>query len=608
MLDAREVLAKVDIVDVIRHYIPIQARGKALKAVCPFHDDHEPSLSISREKQLFKCFSCGTSGNAISFVQKYENIPFKEALEKVAVEFAHMEVTKVQHKSKFSEQELRLFKVHREANAYANYNLRTAEGQEALKYLNDRHLTPDQIDHHMIGYVSDDAKLHHFLQKKGFSDQELRSAGLFDEKDRYLFSQRLTFPVKNPDGYYCGCTSRRIKEDGSGKYINSKESPIFQKNALLYHLPEAIKQTRSLILVEGTLDVVGLERVGVNQGIASLGTALTKAHVELLKRLHCSVTLCYDGDPPGRKATVNSYHMLRDVGITPKIIILNDGMDPDELSLKDPTKLEVCLNEDNNIFDFYLKTMPSFDTFSQKKEFILNYMKDLSLSDLLTQEEYLSRLGDKVDLDVNILRKQLQMMQPPGNTKHNAYRSSQEKQSTPSHKQDKVLINQQVKEKMELRKEVTKNFDRLREKNLVIAFDHDKVMQRSDILEKYLYLRGPVMETQFTLLGDKDHADFYAQAVCEDAVKVICEDNEIAKANINYIAYLHKDTKYPHVHLQVWQKEPFLARYKVDNQFFQHLKTKINEVMEKPIDLNANPLIAQHPDMDESITEAITIN
>lgn len=618
MLDVNEVLAKVDIVNVIQHYLPIQTRGKSLKAVCPFHDDHDPSLSISRDKQIFKCFTCGTSGNAITFVQKYENIPFRDALEKVAVEFAHMEVKREQSKPKFTREELRMFQAHQEANAYANYNLMTEESKSAVQYLNERRLSQEQIKRHVIGYVSDDTKLHEFLNKKGFSDQELRNAGLFNDSGRYVFKNRVTFPVKNAEGYFCGATSRRIKDDGSAKYINSRESPLFQKNSLLYHLPEAIKDSRRVILVEGTLDVAGLERIGINQGIASLGTALTKEHAQLLKQLRCQVTLCYDGDNAGRKATIASYHILKDVGIEPQIAILDHGMDPDELSLKDPDRLANCLKVGNNIFDFYLKTMPEFENFNQKKEFILNYMKDLGKADLLMQEEYLGRLSEHVRMDINVLREQLRLTIPEKNCSlsfNKTYKNSpgapknQSKEKHVDSKQkEKALIHQQVKEKMEFKKEITRNYDRLKEANSVIAFDQSQVLQRNDILEKYLYLRGPVLETQITML-DKDHADFQAQAVCEEAVNVICENNQIAKANATYIAYLHKDTKYPHIHLQVWQKEPYLAKYKIDNTFYQNLKKQINDLLLKPIDLKNNPLIAQELEMqEESIPEAITIN
>ncbi len=612
MLDAKDVLSKVDIVDVIRSYIPIQTKGKSLKAICPFHDDHDPSLSISREKQIFKCFTCGTGGDAIRFVQLYENISFKEALEKVARDFAHMEIkpSQTQEKPKFTDKEMRWFQAHETAASYANYCLRTEAGKEALSYLTNRHMDMDRIDQYQIGYIPDEKQFHAFLNSKGFSDQELKDAGILEENGRCMFQHRIVFPIKNIHNRICGFTSRRIHEDGTAKYINSRESNIFQKSQLMYHLPEALKTGRNVFLVEGTMDVAGLSRIGNNSGIAPLGTALTKEHVQGLKHAKANVTLCYDGDKAGRQATIKNYHIMKQAGVTPKIVIMPDGVDPDELSMKDPKRLEELLSKGNTIYDFYLKTMPQFENFQEKQEFILNYMKDLIQEDILMQEEYLKRLSDKVDYDLQSLKTKMHSMKPSEATKKMVRKEYQKPQNSskqkPIQKKDKALIRQNVKDRMEFKKEVRINYDRLaNEQGKVTVFDNDKVIQnRSEILEKYLYVNGPVLDAQITLLEGHDQADFHAQAVCEETIKAFCEENKIAKANINYIAFLHKDTTYPHVHLQIWQKEPYLAKYEINNNFFKHLQSQINEVMEKPVDYTNNPLIAEEM---ESMFEDISM-
>ncbi len=613
MLDVNEVLAKVDIVDVIGSYIPIQVSGKALKAVCPFHDDTNPSLSISREKQIFKCFSCGTGGNAITFVQKYEQIPFKEALEKVAVEFAHMDVKREPIKAKYDPQTMRLFQLHKEVSAYANYCLHTDAGKEALKYLSDRRLSMEQIDNSMIGYIHDGAKLYDFLIQKGYTDTEIERSGVFQDK-RCMFAKRIVFPIQNSEGYDCGFTSRRIHDDHTVKYLNSRESDLFQKNKLFYHLTAALNNNpkRSLILVEGTMDVSGLERIGNTQGIASLGTALTSEHAELLKKLRSEITICYDGDAAGRTAAVKSYRVLRDAGVSVKIAVLPKDMDPDEYSLQDPEQFKATLANAGNLYDFYLKTMPSFPSYADKHAFILNYLKDLVKEDVLMQEEYTNQLSEAVHMNPSVLKERMQAMLPDDQPQK-AEKSLKESPKKAAVKADKrgqakkALLKQTVKNKMEFKKEVTKNFDRLVESNQVIAFDQDRVLERSDILEKYLFTKGPVLETQVTVLEDKELCDFRAQAICEEAVKVICNENKIPKANINYIAYLHKDTAYPHIHLQVWQKEPYLSKYAVGNHFFQQLQQQIDEVMNKPLDLSKNPLIAEEMNIGDISVSPITI-
>lgn len=615
MLDAKEVLAKVDIVDVIRSYIPVQVSGKSLKAICPFHDDTNPSLSISREKQLFKCFSCGTGGNAITFVQKYEQIPFRQALEKVAVEFAHMDVKHEAAKPKYDPETMRLFQMHKDVCDYANYCLRTAPGEDALEYLVRRNISMEQIDHSMIGYIPDEDELHRFLLQKGYTEQEMEAGGLF-HNHRCMFAKRILFPVQNSDGYTCGYTSRRLHEDASAKYINSRESSIFQKNKLIYHLSDALKNTfkRELVLVEGTTDVFGLERIGNQQGIATLGTALTEEHAKLLAKLHAEVTLCYDGDAAGRAATLRSYHILHNAKIPTKVAVLPNGMDPDECSVHHPDQLRDAVKHAGNVFDFYLSTMPDFQNYAEKQAYILNYLKDLAKEDVLMQEEYINRISKEVEMSSIVLKERMLAMVPNEESEHITERHREPKQSyQPNNsksqaKPKKALLKQRVKNKMEFRKEITKNYDRLVENRQVIAFDQNSVLDRSDILEKYLFTKGPVLETQVTVLEDKELCDYRAQAICEEAVKVICNENKIPKANVNYIAYLHKDTTYPHIHLQVWQKEPYLSKFAMGNHFFQNLQRQIDQVMEKPLDLTKNPLIAEELSSGDIEVSPITIN
>lgn len=615
MIRKEDVLARVDIVDVVSHYAPLTSKGRNLVGLCPFHPDHDPSMSVSREKQMFKCFVCGEGGDAIKFVQKYENISWKEALEKVAVEFAGMEVKHKEIAPKYTNEQLRYFELNQEVMNYANYNMYTAAGAETKQYLAQRMIGEEHIDKYHVGIILDQDNLKQFLNRKGFTDEELQNSGMFNDRGKCMFNNRILFPVKNIDGYTSGFTSRRVVEDKTiPKYLNSVENAIFHKSEQLFHLPEALRfgRGKELIVVEGTVDVIGLERVGYENCVAPLGTAFTEQHAQLMKNAGVNVKLCYDGDTAGRNATVKAYHQLQAVDVPVEVAILPDGLDPDDASLKYPEEFKALLEEHNNIFDFYLRTMPNFSDFEQKKEFVISFLEELSSKDEFYQEEYIQKLSSQVNLSVSSLQKHLEKLHDQSkhavSPNHKTHLNASNNIDTHSQaSQKKALLKLNVKQRMEFKKEVIKNFDRPNESNAVTAFDQEKLLSRIEILEKYLYVRGPVLETQITFL-DYDHIDQKVQAVCEDAVKTICEQNNIARANANYIAYLHKDTTYPHVHLQLWQKEPFLSAYNINNHFFQKLQDRIDALLKKPVDLSVNPFLNEEDInlMEQGAT--ITIN
>lgn len=599
MIRKEDVLARVDIVDVVSHYVPLTTKGRNLVGLCPFHPDHDPSMSVSREKQMFKCFVCGEGGDAIKFVQKYENISWKEALEKVAVEFAGMEVEHKEIKPKYTAEQLRYFALNQEVMRYANYNMHTAAGVKTKEYLAQRMISEEHIDKYHVGIILDQDNLKQYLNRKGFTDEELQNSGLFNDQGKCMFNNRILFPVQNIEGYTSGFTSRRVVEDQTiPKYLNSVENAVFHKSEQLFHLPEALRfgRGRELIVVEGTVDVIGLERVGCENCVAPLGTAFTKQHAQIMKDAGVNVKLCYDGDTAGRNATVKAYHQLQEVQVPVNIAILPDGLDPDDASQQYPEDFKALLEEHNNIFDFYLRTMPNFQNFEQKREFVQMFLKELSTQDEFYQEEYIQKLSHQVNLSVDSLNKNLTSLVDRGKGLSKARvvhstTSNIDIEASQAYKK-KALLKLNVKQRMEFKKEVVKNYDRPNESNAVTVFDQNKVLSRVDILEKYLYVRGPVLETQITFL-DHNHIDQKVQAVCEDAVKTICEQNKIARANANYIAYLHMDTAYPHVHLQLWQKEPYLSAYNINNQFYQKLQKHIDELLKKPVDLSVNPFLKE---------------
>lgn len=605
MLDAKEILAKVDIVDVISRYVPVTTRGKTLKAVCPFHDDHDPSMCISRDKQIFKCFTCGTGGNAITFVQKYENISYWEALEKVAG-FAGIQVEKRSYAPVIPEEHMRLYKLNQEVANFANYSLKTEDGKPGADYLSTRSISSEACDRYDLGYIADTRQLVNFLSKKGYTEIDMKRAGILNDQEKCFLEHRIGFPIKTKEGYIAGFTARKVlANDPYGKYMNTAENEIFKKSELLFHLSDALKLNRDheVILNEGTLDVIGLERAGMNNAIAPLGTAFTEQHAKILKQLKLSACICFDGDHAGRNATVKAFHILKQAGVPYRIAILPDGMDPDDLSKQDPEKLKEVLSEKNNIYDFWLKTMPSFQSFEDKQAFIINYMKSLATENILFHDEYLHQLSQKTSLEYATLKQQFQSV--VGDKPMLQERGKTQKEPVVERKQidgKKSLLQFDIKQRLEYRRELNKKFDMPKQKDAVIAFDQDQVLNRSAILEKYIFLKGSVFDATITCLKE-DNIDFKAQSLCKSAVKSFCEENKIAKANINYIAYLHKDTSYPHIHLQMWQKEPYLSQYHVTSQFQENLQKTVDQVLSTPVDLSVNPLIEQ--EINEAVNDVV---
>lgn len=590
--EIKKVLESVDIVEVISKYIPLTTKGKSLVCKCPFHDDHDPSMSISRDKQLFKCFTCGTGGNAITFVQKYENIPFREALEKVA-DMGGVTISK--HQNQHSEPQMgdyakRTCALNKEVANYANYTLRTQQGQDAMRYLHARGFTDDAIHRFNFGFIPDKLQLNEFLLKKGFNEVEIAQAGILDFEHKCPWEKRLLMPIMDRKENVIGFTSRRIYKNDTPKYINSNTSEVYNKSTSLYNIQNALQHnpSREVILVEGSMDVTAMDLAGHSNTVASLGTALTIEQAKYIKSLGMTPRICYDGDSAGRNATLKAWKVFQSIGVQPNITTLPYGKDPDELYRTQPMQLEECLLEKNNIYDFKLKTIPSFQNFQEKQEYINDFISTLSNEqNALYHEEYLSQLSQKVDISIETLKKRFKdIHHVPTNKVTKKIQSQQPKNSK------KALINVNIKDQMEYKKEVRTNYDAPHEQEHVTAFDQSHELNREDILKKYIFIKGPVFETTITCL-QKEVQTNVARTLCKEAIDSICETNRIAHTNTESVAFLHTNTNFPHIHLQVWQKEPFLPNYNVTEDFVSKLQNKLNMVLSKPIDYTSNPLIKQ---------------
>lgn len=392
---------KVNIVDVIAQYLPIEQKGKNYFAICPFHDDHNPSMSISPEKQIYTCFVCGASGNVFNFVMNYEKISFIQAVKKVADASGitlniSNDFTKKNEESKY-QKEYKMFDI---INKYYQNNIKTVYGKSAIKYLNKRNITDEIIKEFGIGLSLNDNVAGKLLKSKGYSDEELTEIGICGKKDNFLydiFRNRIMFPLEDINGNTVGFSGRIYNGEDENKYVNSKESVIFKKGNLLYNYKKAFNYARDkkqIIVVEGFMDVIRLYTIGIKNVVATMGTAITKQHADLIKKLSKNVVLCFDGDKAGEKATKSALEALENVGLSPKIIRLEDNLDPDDYIIKKGEK--AFLNHLKNAmtsFSFKIDISKNNADFTDFKG-ISNYINDVALE--------LEKIDDKIVFELTI--------------------------------------------------------------------------------------------------------------------------------------------------------------------------------------------------------------
>lgn len=581
----KKVLASVNIVDIIRNYLPLQKKGKSFTCICPFHDDHSPSLSISEQKQIFKCFTCGTGGNAIQFVQQYEHLTFTNAVKKVA-ELGNVKIDIETNKIEIPKERLLAYQINKELANYATNELHSDSGKKAYNYLKHRGITSESIQRFSIGYIPDKVHLKKFLLTKGFDESQLMQHDIFDYNENCKWEKRIVFPITDDRDNIYGFTSRYLENDGSPKYMNTRETPIFQKNRLFYHCDETypkVRHEKEIILMEGSTDVIWTNQIGIKNCVATLGTALTSEHVEMLKKMNVRVNLCYDGDLPGRQATEAAYHLLIKSGIEPTITILPEGKDPAELIQQNPEAFKTLIKKNHNFFDFKLITAEPLVLFQEKELFILDFMKELQLvNDPIKSDYYLNALSSKVSISFASLNEKYKMLTETSKQLYKAQKVVKKAPKTDLTKTaKKVLINFKEKDKLIYKNEMKANYDRLQDSGNVIAFDHHKVLDRVGVLEKYIHLKGRVLETTITCMNELN-LPYKAQSICSQALESIGETNNIPYENLEYVAYLHQDTKFPHIHLQVWQHEPYLDKYSLTTELVNQLQKKVLEGLNNP--------------------------
>ena len=368
----QRIKAENDIVDIISEKVSLKRSGRNYLGLCPFHNEKTPSFSVSRDKQIYKCFGCGEAGNVITFVMKSQNLGFLEAIELLADRVnIDIDLSKNNRKSTFEN----LYKLNVEAAKYYFYSLN--KNKYAKSYLLNRGITEHTIMKFGLGYSNDGWNhMMSFLKNKGFTESDMVSNGLIirSEKGNYYdrFRNRIMFPVFDYRGKIIGFGGR-VLDDSKPKYLNSPETPLFKKGVNLYGLNFAIKSnmSRTLIIVEGYMDCIALHQYGIKNVVASLGTALTVNQAKLMARYVDKVILSYDADKAGEIATLRSMSILKNVGLEVKILSIPQGKDPDEFIRKNGRQsfLELVEKADD-LIDYRVKNIKKNIDFNNPQDVV----------------------------------------------------------------------------------------------------------------------------------------------------------------------------------------------------------------------------------------------
>jgi len=332
-----EVRTRNDIVEVISGYVRLQKKGSNYFGLCPFHNEKSPSFSVSPGKQMYYCFGCGAGGNVITFLMEYENQTFPEAVRTLAQRagIALPEADDSKEARQADSRRAKLLEINKEAAKYFYYQLRTERGSVGMEYLRKRELSDETMNHFGLGYANKYSNdLIQYLKSKGYSEDLIRDAGLCNVDEKHgmydKFWNRVMFPIQDINHRVIGFGGR-VMGDGKPKYLNSPETEIFDKSRNLYGLNFARTSRKgNVILCEGYMDVIAMHQAGFTNAVASLGTAFTSQHAGVLKRYTDQVILTYDSDGAGIKAALRAIPILRDAGISARVLNMKPYKDPDE--------------------------------------------------------------------------------------------------------------------------------------------------------------------------------------------------------------------------------------------------------------------------------------
>lgn len=411
-----EVRSANDIVDVISEYVPLKKKGSDYAGLCPFHNEKSPSFYVSPDTQLYYCFGCGAGGTVFTFLMQYENYSFPEAMQVLAkragIELPQQEMNSRQRRA--ADRRSRLLEINKEAAKYYFHLLYSPRGRQALEYFHKRELSDETIRHFGLGYsdkYSND--LYQYLKRKGYPDEMLKDSGLVTFRDGRgpadKFWNRAMFPIMDANSRVIGFGGR-VMGDGQPKYLNSPETDIFDKSRNLYGLNFARRSRRpQMLLCEGYMDVIALHQAGFTNAVASLGTSFTSGHAGLLKRYTNEVYLTFDSDGAGIKAALRAIPILKEAGLTAKVISMKPHKDPDEfIKALGADSYQQRIDQAENSFLFEVRMLEqSFDLQDpESRTAFFRQVSDriLTFEDNLERDNYIRAVAQRYQIRYEDLR------------------------------------------------------------------------------------------------------------------------------------------------------------------------------------------------------------
>lgn len=530
-----EIRSSVNIVDIISNYIPLTNKGKNYFGICPFHDDHSPSMSVSPERQMFKCFTCGVGGNVFTFVSKYDDISFIEAVKKVA-EYANipLDIKNISKKESIHKKEYEIMDMV--VKIYQN-NLNTINGKKAQEYLNKRNIDDKTCNLFKIGYaLNDNTYLYNILSKK-YKNKELDDLGLInisgvDGYDKFI--NRLMIPITDEYNQVVGFTGRIIeKDDTSPKYINTKETSIYKKGHILfnyYNAKESAKVLKNIIIVEGNMDAIRMYANGYQNVVALMGTSLTKEQIDLIKKLRASVTLLLDSDNAGETATITNGEILLKNNIETFVLRLDGAKDPDEYLVKfGNNQFKEAIKHQVPFLDYKLTSLKNNYNVNNSVElanYINQILKYINNFDNITKEVTIRKISDEYNLDYEVLKQELKLEEKEDNSK--------------------ILVNKKKVEKKDNYKNcVTKIFLYLMSDSKYLAIFKNRINFFKNPIERELYNEIIYYTKKYKSINIANFLSFIDNNInVKDLLNEIIADMDFETMNddiyMEYVNYLEK--------------------------------------------------------------------
>lgn len=409
----------VDIVEIISKYVPLTMKGKNFFGVCPFHPDHSPSMSVSRDKQIYKCFSCRASGNVFKFIMDYENINFIESV-KIVADYAGIPLSIKSTKTIVKDDNKILYEIFEVSQKFYKNNINTQIGKNAREFIENRKFDSSIIKDFELGLsLNSYDSLTNILLKKKYDLKDLERTGLVAKGDKGykdVYINRIMFPLYDLTGKIVGYSGRIYNGEKTSKYFNTKETEIFKKGELLYNYHKAkdvAREKEQIIIVEGFFALIRLHTIGIDNVVATLGTAVTKKQAMLIKRMAKEVILCFDGDNAGNEATNSCIEELTEIGVTPKIIRLEDRLDPDDYILKyGASRMKDKIDNPLNVMDYklnYHKLQKNLSNNLDLSKYVNEMIEEIKkIDDDIYKELTIQKLSDESHLSIDFLRRKLE--------------------------------------------------------------------------------------------------------------------------------------------------------------------------------------------------------